>query len=116
MGMKIAVIIFIGLILFLGIGAMIFYHKPMWLFYHHELRTANEIISRVEAFRSSHGKLPETLREIDYEDPHERVFYFKLSDEEYCLSFGTDLGQSETYRSQIRKWEEGRQCVAYNPH
>jgi hypothetical protein len=88
----------------------------MWLFYHRELRTADQIVSRVEAFRSRYGRLPETMQEIPYEDPRESVFYIKLSKEEYCLSFGTELGESETYRSGTRRWEEGRQCVASQAH
>jgi hypothetical protein len=108
----IAVLIVAGLI---GVGVAAFFKRPMWLFYSQELRTGSEIISRVKTFRRKYGKLPETLREVGYEDTQERVFYTKLSPDEYCLWFGTGLGQSETYRSRVGHWEEGRECVDYAP-
>jgi hypothetical protein len=111
-GMKTALIvllIFAGLI---GVAAMMFLQKPMWLFYWQELRIGNEIVSRVEAFQMSHRHLPETLQEVGFSAPEDldKVFYRKIDDDKYCLWFGTTLGESETYRSRVKKWEEGNEC------
>jgi len=107
--MKIAVPILLILVLLTG---MAFFQRPMWLFYHAEFRDGDRMISRVEAFRASHRHLPATLQEIGYENPDEKVFYLRISDNEYCLWFGTTLGESDTYLSSDKKWEEGRGCAA----
>jgi hypothetical protein len=86
-------------------------HRPMWLVCRHELKTGQQIISRVEVFQKENGRLPESSKELGFEDPDEKVFYQKISDDEYCLWFGTTLGESETYRSHNRRWEEGRECI-----
>ena len=107
--MKIAVPIFLVLVLLTG---MVFFQKPMWLFYYAKLRAGDRMISRIEAFRASHRYLPATLQETGYENSDEKVFYERISDNEYCLWFGTTLGESETYLSSDKKWEEGRGCVS----
>ena len=75
------------------------------MFHRHELRTGNEIISRVETFRVSFGRLPESLKEVELDDPDLAVFYRKISADEYCVWFGTSLGESETYSSRTKQWE-----------
>ena len=109
--MKTPLIILLLLAVLLGVAAMFFFSWPKWLFYHHEYSVANEMISRVEAFRAGHRSLPATEEELGFHDPDERVFYAKISNNEYCLWFGTTLGESETYWSHEKRWEEGRQCV-----
>jgi hypothetical protein len=89
-----------------GFVAIGFYAvQPVWLFHWRDFRSANEIVSRVEAFRVNHKRVPDTLHEIGIDDPDLRVFYGKTSDEEYIVWFGTTLGESETYDSKKRKWE-----------
>ena len=51
------------------------------------------------------GKLSESLEEIGIKDPDLNVFYRKIGPEEYCVWFGTSLGESETYNSRSKKWE-----------
>ena len=79
--------------------------RPAWLFNWREFRTGNEIVSRVETFRARNGKLPENLQEIGIKDPDLNVFYRKIDSDEYCVWFGTTLGESETYNSRSKKWE-----------
>ena len=110
-GVKIALLTLVSLGALACAGAMVCFSRPMWLFYHYELRTANQMITRVEAFQGSHRRLPEMMDEVGFEDPRDKVFYVKVSDDEYCLSFGTELGESETYWSHKKEWEEGRECV-----
>lgn len=88
------------------VAVTIFLWRPTWLFpLEAKLRTANQIISRVEAFRVSQGRLPETLEEVGVTDPDLRVFYEKTNNNEYVVWFGTTLGESETYNSRTKKWE-----------
>jgi hypothetical protein len=87
------------------VAAATFLWQPTWLFHWSDFRTGNAIISRVEAFRTSHGYLPETLKDIGITDPNLRVFYRKTSNDEYIVWFGTTLGESETYNSRTKKWE-----------
>lgn len=101
--MKIVPIVLASLAVFIGLAVAFLVQKPMWLFYHRELRTGNEIISRVDAFRTSHRHLPETLQEVGFVNADKKVFYVRLSEDEYCLWFGTTLGESETYRSHHKR-------------
>lgn len=90
----------------LSIALGLFIWEPDWLFHRSELRTGNEIVARVEAFRASHGHLPETLEDVGINDPEPSVFYRKISDQEYEVWFGRfSLGESEKYSSVTQKWE-----------
>jgi hypothetical protein len=97
-------LVLLGVIVCTAVAGM-FLWQPVWLFHWSDFRTGNEIISRVEAYRTSHGHLPETLKDVGLRDPDMKVFYRKTSDNEYCVWFGTTLGESETYDSQTKKWE-----------
>ena len=96
----------LGIFSGLAIAVGLFLWEPVWLFHRSELRAGNEIVTRVEAFRANHGHLPETLKEIGIDDPNLKVFYRKVSDDEYWVWFGRySLGESETYSSRTKKWE-----------
>lgn len=82
--------------------------RPPWLFDWPDFRTGNEIISRVEAFRTRNGKLPENLVEVGIKDPDLQVFYCKDGPNEYRVWFGSILGESETYDSHSKDWGLGR--------
>jgi hypothetical protein len=106
-----AICVVLGGLVSAAVSVFVF-NKPKCIAYHYQLRTGQEFISRVEVFRTMHRRLPESSQELGFDDPKERVFYQKINNHEYCLSFGTTLGQSETYWSSRKKWEEGRECVA----
>jgi hypothetical protein len=94
------------LVVVIAAGAVIlFLWQPVWLFHHSEFEVGNEIVSKIDAFQASHGYLPETLNEIGIDDPDLKVFYRKVSNDEYWVWFGTTLGESETFNSRTRKWE-----------
>lgn len=79
---------------------------PPELFYRTELRTGNMIISRVESFKAVHGHLPENLNEVGIANADSlNVFYRREGSERYIVWFGTTLGESMTYDSQLRKWQ-----------
>jgi hypothetical protein len=90
----------------LAIAAGLFVSDPLWLFHRGQLRTGNEIIARVDAFRASHGRLPENLEEIGINDPDLTVYYRKVNDEEYLVWFGRySVGESEIFDSRTKKWQ-----------
>jgi hypothetical protein len=62
-------------------------------------------VTRVEKVRDSYHRLPETITEVGLDDRGLAVYYRKVSENEYCLWFGTSLGESETHRSATGKWE-----------
>ena len=92
------------LVVFVGLTLGLFLWQPVWLFHHYDFRTGNEIVSRVEVFRASNGRLPETLKEVGMDD-QVKVFYQKISDDEYCVWFGTTLGESDTFNSRTKEWK-----------
>jgi hypothetical protein len=98
------ILILIGVI-FCLVAVAIFLWQPTWLFHWNDFRIGNEIISRVDVFRKSHGYVPETLKDVGITDPDLSVFYRKTGDNEYIVWFGTTLGESETYNSRSRKWD-----------
>jgi hypothetical protein len=90
----------------LAIAMGLFLWEPVWLFHRSALRAGNEIVARVEAYRVSHGRLPEALKDVGIDDPDLKVFYRKVGDDEYWVWFGRySLGESETYSSRTKKWE-----------
>ena len=83
----------VWLTVLLGLGAIyVLVWRPTWLLRWNEYRTGNMIISRVETYRTTHGRLPETLDEIGVGDPDIRVYYKKIGDSDYIVWFGTSLG------------------------
>ena len=95
----------LGLVLLaVTVGALYFY-QPVWLFHRRDFRVGSNIISRVESFRTIHGRLPETLAEVGINDSDLGVFYEKTGAEQYQVWFGTSLGKSETYNSQTKMWQ-----------
>ena len=73
-------------------------------------RTGKQIIAQVEAFRVQRGHLPENMDNVGLSDPDLDVYYAKANDKEYCVWFGTTLGESETYSSRTRQWEPINAC------
>lgn len=76
------------------------------LFYRHQFRVGNQIIAKVEAFRASRGRLPETLKDVGIDDADLNVYYEKVSEDEYSVRFGIwSVGESESYNSRTKKWD-----------
>ena len=72
-------------------------------------RLGEEVVRRVENFRTIHQKLPESLTEIGIEVKSESdppVYYRKESSDHYIVWYGLSLGESMTYDSATRKWED----------
>ena len=87
------------------LAILLFLYQPVQLFHWSDFKTGNELVFRVEEFRVSHGRLPETLSDVGIDDADSRVFYRKVSDDEYRVWFGISVGESETYNSRTKKWD-----------
>ena len=96
--------VFLGLMVLVGLAIYLLLWQPDWLFHWRDFRAGDEIISKVEAYKQSNCSLQETLKEVGINSPDLRVFYDRISDHEYCVWFGTALGESEIFDSRIRKW------------
>ena len=84
--------------------ALIYLLHPVRLFHWRQITAGDEIIARVEDFRKNHGRLPETIEELGLR-PDATVFYQKIGERDFCVWFGTTLGESETYSSRTGKWD-----------
>ena len=78
-------------------------HLAMWSL---GIKTGDEVISQIESYRKTHGRLPETLENVGFLDPNPRVFYQTTGKDQYCVWFETRMGEAETYYSRTKKWED----------
>lgn len=70
------------------------------------IREGDEIVKKVERFRESKGRLPNSLSEIGVEEKEEGpIYYDKKSETRYVVWFGTVLGESVKYDSDKREWK-----------
>ena len=68
-------------------------------------KEASELVIKIESFRKHNGRLPESLSELGIKETEEGPLYYDKQDSiNYNLSFGTSLGESETYHSDSKKW------------
>lgn len=106
--MKVPCLMLTVVLLLLTVGAIVlgvFLGELDWLIYNREFNTANEVVSRVEAFRIRYSRLPDSLEEVGIEIGDPAVYYRRISADEYCVWFGTSLGESNIYSSRTKKWE-----------
>lgn len=68
---------------------------------------AEMIIEKVEAYRQKTGELPEKITELGINDNQMHLsFYKKISEDEYEVWYGLDLGTSKIYNSKTKKWRK----------
>lgn len=68
---------------------------------------ADLIIKQVEEFKLENGRLPEDVTETGLDDKQMHLsFYTKISDSEYEVWYGTELGVSKIYNSKTKTWRE----------
>ncbi len=66
----------------------------------------DNIIERVENFRSLNGRLPKYVSEIGlYDKEDSQAFYKQTSDSTYIVWYGLSLGESKTYHSETKEWK-----------
>lgn len=97
----------IGVILigFGFLGYREFFGPPEFV-WRSQIRSGNQLISRVESFRRAHDHLPSAQSEIDENVTEQtRILYQKCSDTHYVVWFGTELGESMSYDSRSGVWK-----------
>ena len=72
-------------------------------------RLGERVVRRIESFRTANGRLPESLTEVGIEIKSESdppVYYRKDSPDHYIVWYGLSLGESMTYDSRTKTWED----------
>ncbi len=71
------------------------------------IKKGNDLVSKIELYRKNKGILPATLSEIGIEEKEEGPLYYQTKDSiNYMVWFGTSEGESKTYYSDSKKWED----------
>lgn len=74
--------------------------------YNGKLKQGNEVVAKVEYFRSEKGRLPDSLSEVGIAETESGpIYYQKKSESKYILWFGKELGESKTYDSDTKQWK-----------
>lgn len=74
--------------------------------YNEKLKQGNEIVAKIEQFKSEKSRLPNSLSEIGIAETESGpIYYKKESETKYILWFGKELGESETYDSDTKQWK-----------
>jgi hypothetical protein len=69
-------------------------------------KLGNEVYNKIENFRQSNGRVPESLREINVEEKMEGpIYYQRETDSTYILYYGGTLGESIVLDTVSGKWE-----------
>ena len=70
------------------------------------IKKGNQIVLKIEEFKNKNGRLPYSLNEINIQEKIEGPFYYEKKDNNsYVLWFGTELGESTTYDSKLKRWQ-----------
>jgi uncharacterized protein YxeA len=72
------------------------------------IQHGNQLVEKVEKYKETHKKLPQDLKDIgvDYKT-EDSLFYYSIRDSKnYMIWYGTELGESKTYYSDSKKWED----------
>lgn len=71
------------------------------------MRYGDAIVIKVDKYKYINGRLPNSLREIGVieKDGADAIYYLKQDSVNYMLWYGVSLGESMTYYSDSKKWE-----------
>jgi hypothetical protein len=78
------------------------------------MKEGNTLIELIDAYKNKNRKLPDSLTDIGVktnnsggygDDKSSGIFYSKVDNVHYFLSYGTSLGESNYYYSDSQKWE-----------
>ncbi len=73
--------------------------------FHDKQVQGNEIVAKIEKFKTEKGRLPNSLGEIGIvETESGPIYYKKESESKYIVWFGKELGESATYDSDTKQW------------
>jgi hypothetical protein len=70
------------------------------------MKQGNELVEKIEAYKSENGKLPDNLEDMGLEEKEEGPLYYQKWDSlNYLVYFGTSLGESMIYYSDKKEWD-----------
>jgi len=73
------------------------------------MKEGNILVEKIENFRMVHNRLPNSLNEIGVEEKQDGIdtlYYDKKSSLHYIVYFGMGLGESKTFYSDSKQWED----------
>ena len=72
----------------------------------HRKEYAEDIIFKVEKFRSNHQRLPRNVQELGLKaDEASPAFYEAKSENDYIVWYGEELGESKIWDSKTKVWK-----------
>lgn len=73
------------------------------------MKEGDALVEKIENFRQTHNRLPDSLEEIGLKEGEgvDALYYNIYSKNNYMVSFGMILGESKTYYSDTKQWEDG---------
>lgn len=93
---------FIACFVALSVSLLVF-NRPTSLYYWHEYREGNRVVSVLDRYYRDHKSYPDSLNSIGVDSSE--IFYEKKSKDAFVVWFGTTLGEPVTYDSTIRVWK-----------
>ena len=97
-------IFLVAIILIIFSASILLYMHNHWL--ENRIKKGNKVKEKVEVYKIKNGRLPNSLTDIGEIDSEEGpIYYDKVDSITYMISFGLSLGESETYSSKTKKWE-----------
>jgi len=108
-------------ILLIALGILVLFFSSLWFY---DLikewqfkRKRDVLIEKIQKFVDANGRSPYSLTEIGVEEVmggRGALFYEKKGDLNYIVWYGTSLGESETYYSDNKRWEDVDRGIVNN--
>lgn len=78
-------------------------------------KRGDELIEKIEKYKFEQGVLPDNLAAIGVNETDDFPLYYQKYDSlNYIIWFGTSLGESITYFSDSKRWEEHFRAITLN--
>lgn len=72
-----------------------------------KMTEGNKLVDKIESYRVLNHKLPNSLADIGIKETEDGPLYYEKKDSiNYIVWFGTELGESKTYYSSTKRWED----------
>ncbi len=69
-------------------------------------KEGNAIVAKIENFKTSNGRLPESLSEIGVEETESGPWFYSMKDGNYTVYYPLGFDESKTYDSSTREWQD----------
>lgn len=68
----------------------------------------NSLVKKIELYKKHEGKLPSSLTVIGVKELDTGPLFYQIEPDSlnYIIWFGSSLGESKTYHSDSKKWED----------